>query len=278
MLIGSMNHCRAEERLPQGVYLRTEDGGRVLLPNSKVPATLQPGQDIEVFLYLDSEDRPVATTQKPLAVVGEFAVLEVLEVNQIGAFLDWGIDKDLLLPYRHQLGELRRGDRCVVYVLFDEASGRIVATEKLRPFFDRDTQDLVPGQKVELAAYHFQEEGVDCVVDRRFTGRLHGDPARFKLYIGDERTGYIQNIREDGKIDLSLSPIGYRAVMATADDLLAKLRDADGFLPLGDHSDPAEIQARLGLSKKAFKKLVGGLYREGLVELSPDGIRLCKNR
>lgn len=116
------------------------------------------------------------------------------------------------------------------------------------------------------------------MVDRRFTGRLHGDPARFKLYIGDERTGYIQNIREDGKIDLSLSPIGYRAVMATADDLLAKLRDADGFLPLGDHSDPAEIQARLGLSKKAFKKLVGGLYREGLVELSPDGIRLCKNR
>lgn len=277
MRVGQYNECTVESRLPQGFYLLPETGGRVLLPTSKAPIDLKEHDAIRVFVYLDSEDRPVATTQQPLAIVGEFAVLTVKDVNDFGAFLDWGIDKDLLLPYRNQLGELRPGDPCVVHVLEDSASGRIVATEKLRPFFDRDTTPLHPSMKVDLVAYDFQEEWIDFIVNMQFTGRLHGDPARTNLHIGDCRTGYIQNVREDGRLDLSLSPVGYRAVMDTAETLLKHLRAEGGFLPLGDHSAPEEIQAALGISKKAFKKLIGGLFRQGIIEIQGDGIKLIEN-
>lgn len=276
MHLGCFAQCEVESELPQGFYLLTPDGERVLLPGSKAPAGLRLGQEVRVFLYLDSEDRPIATTQVPLAQTGEFAVLEVKEVNDYGAFLDWGIDKDLLLPYRHQLGELRPGDLCVVYVMEDGASGRIVATEKLRPFFDRETSVLRPGEKVELIAYDFQDDYIDCVIDKRYTGRLYGDPERTGLHIGDRREGYIQNVREDEKVDVSLSPVGYRATMSEADRVLRYLEEKGGFSPLGDHSDPAAIQEAFGMSKKAFKKILGGLYREGKVELQPDGTRLKK--
>lgn len=274
MYLGIYNDCVVESRLPQGFYLVPQTGGRVLLPTSKAPIGLQLGDAIRAFIYLDSEDRPVATTQTPLAQVGEYAVLTVKEVNDFGAFLDWGIDKDLMLPYRNQLGEVRPGDPCVVFVLEDGTSGRIVATEKLRPFFDRETSVLSPGMKVDLVAYDFQDEWIDFVVNRQFTGRMYCSPDESNLHIGDQRTGYIQNVREDGKVDVSLSPVGYRAVMATADTILQQLRAQGGFLPLGDHSDPREIQAQLGISKKAFKKIIGGLFRQGLIELQPDGIRL----
>ena len=274
MQIGQYNDCVVESLMPQGFYLLPTDGGRVLLPTSKAPIGLKPQDSIRGFVYLDSEDRPVATTQNPHAMVGDFAVLEVKEVNDFGAFLDWGIDKDLLLPYRNQLGEVRPGDRCVVYVLEDSVSGRIVATEKTRPFIDYDTSALHPGMKVDLIAYDFHPEWIDFLVNKQYTGRLHGDPSLRHLHIGDSIVGYIQNIREDAKVDISLNPVGYRAVMDTADSFLSYLKQEGGFVRLGDHSDPAEIQATLGISKKAFKKLIGGLFRQGIIELSDQGIRL----
>jgi predicted RNA-binding protein (virulence factor B family) len=277
MLIGQYNLTRVQEEMPQGFYLETEDGDRVLLPGSKAPKDLHEGDELTVFIYIDNEGRPVATLQKPLATVGTFAVLEVKDVNETGAFLDWGLDKDLMLPFKQQLGELRVGDKCVVFILEDKLSGRIVATEKLKSFIDRKPapEDLHIGQKVELAVYEVTEEYVDFLVNYRYSGRLFTRdlPQGEKFYIGDVGDGFIQNIREDGKIDLSLTPVGYRATMQNSDSVMEKLEEAGGFLPLGDDADPAAIREKFGLSKKAYKKIIGGLFRKGLIDITGNGIR-----
>lgn len=276
MQMGRMNTFRVERSTRFGLFLRDESGDEVLLPMRHTPAEAVEGDELEVFVYRDSEDRPVATTQKPLAMVGEFAALRAQEVSDIGVFLDWGLDKDLLLPFRQQVGAVRPGDFCVVHVLVDERSGRIVATQKLGSFVDRDTAHLSPRQQVELLIYGFTPDAIQVLVNRRHTGLLYQDEVHQRLQIGQTIDGFIREIRPDGKLDLSLDPVGFRALLATADDLLAVLKEADGFLPLHDNSDPAEIRRRLGMSKKAFKKLVGTLWKQGHIELRPDGIALSK--
>ena len=278
MHIGHFEYARVEDIKPQGFYLEVESGGRVLLPGSKAPAGLQKGDTLDVFIYLDNEGRPVATTQKPYATVGEFAVLEVKDVNDVGAFLDWGLDKDLFLPYKQQLGKLIPGDRCVVFILEDERTARIVATEKIKAFLDRDTRDLHISQKVNLAVYDVADDYVDFLVNNRYTGRLHLDASTQDetFEIGDAGEGYIQNIREDGRLTLSLKPVGYHATMDAADDIMKKLEEAGGILPFSDSSSPEEIQQEFGLSKKAFKKVIGGLFRQGRIFIGNDGIRIAK--
>ena len=195
MHIGHFEYARVEDVKPQGFYLEVESGGRVLLPGSKAPEGLQEGDELEVFIYVDNEGRPIATIQKPYATVGDFAVLEVKDVNEVGAFLDWGLDKDLFLPYKQQLGKLLPGDRCVVYILEDERTARIVATEKIKAFIDRDTRDLHISQKVDLAVYDVAEDYVDFLVNYRYTGRLHLNSfIQDTFEIGDCGVGYIQNI------------------------------------------------------------------------------------
>jgi len=272
MLIGRFNDTRVQDELPQGFYLEVVGGGRVLLPGSKAPKDLCIGQELRVFIYVDNEGRPIATTQKPLASVNQFAVLEVKEVNDFGAFLDWGLDKDLMLPFKQQLGELQAGDKCVVYILEDERSGRIVATEKIRSFIDHDTSKVEVGQKVTIAVYEVTEEYVDFLVDYRYTGRLYTRDVE-SFHIGDIGDGFIQNIREeDGKLAISLSPVGYDAIMDSADSILQKLDEANGFLPYGDFSSPEEIKTTFGLSKKAFKKIIGSLFRDKKIYITDDGI------
>jgi predicted RNA-binding protein (virulence factor B family) len=225
---------------------------------------------------MDSEDRPIATLQKPYAQAGEFAVLEVKDVNRVGAFLDWGLNKDLFLPYKQQLGELQRGDRCVVYVLLDDKSNRLVATEKIKSFIDTDTSELHIGERVELAAYEVTPDYVDFLVNYRYTGRLMVTPGTKRIYIGDTMPGYIQRFTSDGKITLNLTPVGYKGIMKSdsPNAILRKLEEAGGFLPYGDHTDPETIQKEFGMSKKTFKKILGTLYREGKIILEDDGIRL----
>lgn len=279
MHIGQFEHARVEEIKPQGFYLEVESGGRVLLPGSKAPNDLCEGDELEVFIYVDNEGRPIATTQKPYATVGEFAVLEVKDVNDIGAFLDWGLDKDLFLPYKQQLGVLEPGDRCVVYILEDERTARIVATEKIKAFIDRNTRDLHISQKVDLVVYDVAEDYVDFLVNYRYSGRLHLDSTITDTFeIGDCGEGYIQNIREDGRISLSLKPVGYHATMDAADGIMKKLEAAGGRLPFSDSSSPEEIQQEFGLSKKAFKKVIGGLFRQGRILILNDGIRLAPKK
>lgn len=279
MHIGHFEYARVESQKPQGFYLEVESGGRVLLPTSKAPQDLQEGDELEVFIYVDNDGRPIATTQKPYATVGEFAVLEVKDVNDIGAFLDWGLDKDLLLPYKQQLGTLRPGDRCVVFILEDERTARIVATEKIKSFIDRDTRDLYISQKVDLAVYDVAPDFVDFLINYRYSGRLHLDPTNTDTFeIGDVGEGYIQNIREDGRISLSLKPIGYHATMDNAKAVMQKLEEAGGSLPFSDNSTPEEIQQEFGVSKKAFKKIIGGLFRQGRILIGDNGIRLAPKK
>jgi len=277
MLLGKYNDCIVLEELPQGFYVETQDGkDRVLLPAGKAPKNLKTGDEINLFVYLDNEARPVATTQKAKACVGEFAVLRVKDVNDVGAFLDWGLDKDLILPFNNQLGELQKGDSCVVWVFIDEKSGRISSTEKLRKHFDRDVSELKEGMEVSLIAYDFQEERcIDFVINKRWTGRLYCNPVGTGLRIGDFCTGYIHSIKEDSLIALSLSPIGFDSLVDKHNDaLLAALKENNGFLPYSDNSPPEVIRAKFGMSKKGFKKLAGALWKQGVVELSPEGIKL----
>lgn len=277
MHVGRSYRVRVGERLPQGFYVETEYGDRVLLPNSKAPEDLKIGDVIDAFIYLDSEDRPVATTETPLAEVNHFAVLEVTDVNRVGAFLDWGLDKDLFLPYKQQLGgELRPGDKCVVYVLEDSRSGRLVATEKLKSFLEPDISALQIGQKVRLAVYEVFETYAECLVNLRSGARLYLHPGEDALYIGDELDGYIEDIRSDGKLTVSRFPVGYNTVRTHGSQLMRMLREAGGKLPYGDHTAPELIQEKFGLSKKAFKKLIGGLFKEGKIAITESGIELPK--
>lgn len=276
MEIGKYNRARVESIMPQGYYLELETGGRVLLPGNRDEFSLEEGEILDVFVYMDSEDRPIATLQKPYAQAGEFAVLEVKDVNRVGAFLDWGLNKDLFLPYKQQLGELQRGDRCVVYVLLDDKSNRLVATEKIKSFIDTDTSELHVGERVELAAYEVTPDYVDFLVNYRYTGRLLVAPGTKRIYIGDTMPGYIQRFTNDGKITLNLSPVGYKGLMKSdsPNAVLRKLSEAGGFLPYGDHTDPETIQREFGMSKKTFKKILGTLYREEKILIQDDGIRL----
>lgn len=276
MEIGKFNKARVDSIQPQGYYVELETGGRVLLPGNRNQFQLELNEIVDVFVYMDSEDRPIATFEKPYAQVGEFAVLEVKEVNRVGAFLDWGINKDLMLPFKQQLGELQKGDRCVVYILEDEKSGRLVATEKIKSFLDTDTSELHIGQKVQLAAYEVTPDYVDFLVDYRYTGRLMKFPGMPRIYIGDTMNGYIQRFTTDGKITLNLTPVGYKGVMNSESPaaILQKLEEAGGSLPYGDHSDPEVIRQEFGMSKKTFKKILGTLMKEGKIIIEEDGIRL----
>lgn len=275
MELGKFNKARVDAIMPQGYYLELETGGRVLLPGNQSQFQLELDEIIDVFVYMDSEDRPIATFNKPYAQVGEFAVLTVKEVNRFGAFLDWGINKDLMLPFKQQLGDLQKGDRCVVYVLEDEKSGRLVATEKIKSFLDLNTEELHIGQRVQLAAYEVTPDYVDFLVDYRYTGRLMMQPGTPRIYIGDTMTGYIQRFTSDGKITLNLTPVGYKGIINSESPaaILEKLQAAGGFLPFGDHTDPETIRNEFGMSKKTFKKILGTLFREGKIMLEDDGFR-----
>ena len=275
MEIGRYNRARVESITPQGYYLELETGGRVLLPGNKNSFQLEEGEILDVFVYMDSEDRPIATLDKPYAQAGEFAVLTVKEVNRVGAFLDWGLNKDLFLPYKQQLGDLQRGDKCVVFILEDEKSGRLVATEKIKSFIDLDTGELHIGQRVQLAAYEVTQDYVDFLVDYRYTGRLMLSRGMQRIYIGDTMPGFIQRFTSDGKITLNLTPVGYKGLMnsESPDAIMQKLAEAGGFLPYGDHTDPDTIREVFGMSKKTFKKIIGTLFREGKIDLGDDGIR-----
>ncbi|MBJ19697.1 MAG: GntR family transcriptional regulator [bacterium] len=253
-------------KVPTGWMLGADDR-EVLLPTRFVPEGTKRGDRLEVFLYTDSEDRPIATTARPLAQAGEFAGLRVASVNSTGAFLDWGLPKDLLLPFRSQLGRLRPGQRVVVYVDCDSVSGRPVASAKVERFLEIPPEQLREGQAVEILVYEETELGAKAIVDGRFGGLLYADSGRSQLEIGVAAGGYIDRIRPDGKVDLSLAPRGRAGAEQAREILLRALERAGGRLELSDGSSPEEIRRELGLSKKAFKRAVGALYRERRIRL-----------
>jgi predicted RNA-binding protein (virulence factor B family) len=264
--IGKTASLEVLRAVPMGLILGSAEH-EVLLPTRYVPAGTSPGDSVEVFVYTDSEDRPIATTERPLAQTDEFAALRVVSTTGVGAFLDWGLPKDLLLPFRSQLQPPRVGQRVVVRVLLDRVSGRPVATAKIDRFLEPPPKDLHAGQAVDLLIYEETELGIKAIVDGRFGGLLYRDPSVGGLEIGSSAAGTVERIRSDGKIDLRLGPSGKAAVDEARATLLAALRDAGGRLELTDRSEPADIRRVLSLSKKSFKRAVGGLYRERRIRL-----------
>lgn len=277
--IGNTNTLTVARTSDFGLYLSSSQGD-ILLPNRYVTPQMEVGHTLDVFVYTDSEDRLVCVTDVPRAEAGEFAALRVKEVTSFGAFLDWGLEKDLLLPFKEQLNPVRTGDTVVVRVCLDPRTQRVIAVAKLQPFFHRDTTSLQEKQEVLLLVFQETELGYKVLVDRRYEGLVYRNEVFEPLRIGEQKTGYVKKVRDDGKLDISLQPVGVVAGMdASRATVLQKLSEADeGYLPYHDKSDPAAIEQAFGLSKKAFKRAIGGLYKDKQIKLEDEGIRLIKSK
>ncbi|MBC8019033.1 MAG: GntR family transcriptional regulator, partial [Verrucomicrobia bacterium] len=238
-----------------------------------VPKGAEPGTTLEVFIYLDSEDQLAATTKKPKAVVGEFALLRVKDNVTVGTFLDWGLGKDLLLPFAEQTHQLRRGEKVLVR-LYLHSSNRIAASTRLEKFLKPADLSLAEGEEVDLLIYAFSDLGAKVVINNSYGGLLFRNELFTNPAIGDRLRGYVKKIREDGKIDVTLRTGGAREAAADREIVLVALKAHNGLLPLSDKSSPEEIADLLRLSKKSFKKALGGLYKEGLVSMTTEGISL----
>jgi len=269
---GKYNTLSITKIVEFGVYLDGGDLGEILLPMKWVPDNCKPHDELDVFIYFDSSDRLIATTLKPLAIVGEFAYLKVSAVNQVGAFLDWGLDKDLLLPYREQKYRVEANKYYVVYVFSDEM-GRIAASTQLQRFIDTNTSEFTIGQEVDLLLYAATDLGFKAIVNNQFEGMIYANEVFQTLKEGEKLKGYIKQIREDHKLDLSLYKSGY---INKIDDhsamIISELERNQGFLPLNDKSSPEDIYIALGMSKKNFKQTIGKLYKLKLITIQADGI------
>lgn len=271
---GKYNILNITKIVDFGVYLDGGEHGEILLPMKWVPENTKPSDSIEVFVYFDSTDRIIATTMKPYAVVGDFASLKVKAVNDVGAFLDWGLEKDLLLPYREQTHTVQKDQTYPVYVYSDD-KGRIAASMHLEKFIDKQPVSLKEGDEVDLLLYAATDLGFKAIIDNRYEGIVYANEVFQQLSKGQRIKGFIKKIREDGKIDLSLYKSGYRNKINDHTEMVIQvLRNNNGFLPLNDKSSPEEIYSLLGMSKRNFKQSVGSLYKEGAVEIKSDGIYL----
>lgn len=274
-LLGKTNVLRALRSAPPGFYLDGGALGEILLPGSLIPAGVAVGGEVEVFVYRDSEDRLVATPQKPLAQVGEFAALRVVAINpRIGVFLDWGLDKDLLLPLREQSGPLLKGERVVVHVLIDERSQRIVASARLNRHLNLTPPTYAEGQAVRLLVTGETPLGYNVIVENAHRALLYKSDLGQPLFSGATFQGYVRRVREDDKIDVALDRAGYQRVASLTDTIMEKLRASGGRLPLHDGSSPEEIRESLGMSKKAFKQAIGVLFKSRQLVIEQFGIRL----
>ena len=274
--LGKRNLLTIVREGPPGYFLDDREDGEILLPGKYIPAGSKPGEKIDVFIYRDSEDRLVATTQTPLAMVGDFAALKVVDVSPgIGSFLDWGLEKDLLLPRREQGGFRKAGEKVVVYVFLDEKSNRIVASTRLQRWFSRTPPAYAQNHPVKLLIAGRTPLGYKAVVDNLYQGMLYGSELAGPLETGSQADGFVKTVRPDGKLDLSLDRSGFARVGAITDQILEALKAAGGHLPYNDESPPDAIRTAFGVSKKAFKQAIGILYRKRLIALTANGISLA---
>ncbi len=271
--IGSYNELEVIRRADQGLYL-TDGENDVLIPRKYVPPGTDLGSRLNVFVYTDSADRPIATTLRPKAVVGEFAPMAVKEVSGPGAFVDWGLEKDLLVPFAEQYQPMVAEREYVVRVVLDEVTNRTIGTTKLSRYLSPDASYLKRGQEVEILVYRLLPDGAMVVVDSKINALLPFEESPKQLRIGQRVMGYVKQIREDTRAVVSLLPQGYERTMEKVPSILEMLRVSGGFLPYGDQSSPEQIRKVFGMSKGAFKKLIGTLYREGKISIEHHGIRL----
>jgi len=257
-----------------GYFLDGGELGEVLLPRREAPRELEEGGRVEVFLYTDSEDRPVATTRRPHAMPGEFARLKCVEQTPVGAFLDWGLAKDLMVPFREQAQRMREGRHYLVHVHVDPVSGRLLASSRLKRLLDKTPPPFRTGQKVELLIAGRSDLGYTAIIEGTHSGLLFASDVHQPLQVGDRHPGYVTAIKPDGKIDLSLQPHRGARVGNLGEEILAELKARGGFWPIGDHSPPEQIRDELGCSKRTFKQALGGLLKRKRIKLEERGIRL----
>ena len=273
--LGKYNQLEVVKTVDFGVYLDGGDDGEILLPSRYVPENCKPGDVLNVFIYLDNEERLIATTLQPFVQVGEFACLEVAWVNEYGAFLDWGLMKDLFVPFREQKMKMQKGHRYVVHAHVDDESYRIMASAKVERYLSKDFPEYQPGEEVEVMIWQKTDLGYKVIVDNKFGGLVYRKEIFKALEPGMRMQAFVRQVREDGKIDLTLQKDGAQKVGDFSEILLQYIKDHDGFTSLNDKSDAEEIYEAFGVSKKTFKKAVGDLYKKRLVVLVEGGIRLA---
>jgi predicted RNA-binding protein (virulence factor B family) len=277
--IGRRNTLKIIREAPPGLYLDGGELGEILLPGKFIPPNLKAKDLLNVFIYLDSEDRLVATTETPLAEVGEFAALKVVSVNRnVGAFLDWGLSKDLLLPFREQTKPPRIGQKTVVFILLDETSNRIVASARLNRHLSHNAPEYQPGQPVNLLIVNQTPLGYTAIIENSHRGLLYSDRTTAPLQVGQRLKGYVRNIREGGKIDLSLDPPGaYKQVPSLTGQILEALEKNGGKINFDDSTSPEQIRATFSVSKNTFKRALAALYKKRRIRFTNPGIELVDN-
>jgi hypothetical protein len=277
-ILGKRNLLSVLREAPPGLYLDGGELGEILLPGRYIPALLVPQQKLDVFVYRDSEDRLVATTETPNAMVGEFACMKVINVHpRVGAFLDWGLEKDLLVPFQEQEFPLRLGDWVVVYVGLDARTNRIIASTRLNRHVSRDTPAYREGQQVNLLIAAATPQGYPAIVDNAHLGRIGKSQLASPLKIGARLKGFVRAVHANGKVDLSLDAAGYQRVEPLTKLIITALKMSGGRLAFDDESSPASIRQHFGVSKKAFKQALGKLYKARRIAFTKPGIELLDN-
>ena len=275
--IGKYNTLTILRDTKVGLFLGNgNEAEDILLPNKYVPKEFTIGEEFTVFVYLDHEERPVATTLEPYILLNEFALLRVNYVNQIGAFMDWGMEKDILVPFKEQARPMEKGKRYLVYLYMDDKTNRLVASSKTNQFLKNEDITVENGEEVDLIVSHITEVGINVIINEKHKGLLYKNEVYDDLRTGDRIVGYIKNIRPDGKIDVSATKLGFEKVEPSAQSILDELKASRGFLRLNDDSNPDDIKTVLKMSKKTFKKAIGTLYKDKLIEIKEDGIYLVK--
>ena len=272
--VGKYNTLKVVKAVDFGLYLDGGEGKEILLPTRYVPKEAKVGDEIEVFIYHDNEGRLIATTARPYATVGEFQFMEVKDVNRTGAFLDWGIMKDLLVPFKEQKKAMRVGKWYLVYVRLDHVTGRIMASARIEKFLNNVLPQYERGEEVDLLIADEAELGYKVIINNTHTGLVYYDETFQRLEKGEHIKGYIKEVREDEKIDVSLMPLGYQKVEGIAGTILSALKAQGGYIAVHDKIEPDEIYALFRCSKKAFKQAIGALYKQHLITLEEKGIRL----
>jgi len=272
--IGKISTLEVVKFTDQGAYLDGGPYGEILLPNRYVPQECNEGDDVDVFIYFDSEDRIVASTDFPIGMVDEFAYLKVVAVTGVGAFLDWGLPKDLLSPFREQAQKMEVGRSYIVRIYVDKVTGRIVASSKINRFLNLEEVNFAVGDEVNLLISNRTDLGFNAIINGTHLGIIYSNEIFKPIKTGDKVSGFIKKIREDGKIDLSLEKQGYEKVDPVLGLIIEKLKENGGFLAVSDKSDPELISKLFGISKKTYKKAVGALYKNKQITIEDNGIRL----
>ncbi len=272
--IGKLNNLRIVKKVDFGIYLDGGVDGEILMPKRYVPENCEIDDEIEVFIYRDSEDRLIATSETPKACVGEFAFLEVAAVTTVGAFLDWGLPKDILVPYSEQAHQMEKGRSYVVYIYLDKESKRIIASSKIHKFLNNIPPQFDVNQEVDVMIIGKTDIAYQAIINHTYTGVLYKNEVFKDIKQGQKLRAFIKKVRDDEKIDLSLEKQGFENKDAISEKILECLKDNQGFLSLNDKSAPEEIYSILQMSKRNFKQAIGNLYKKRLVVIENNGIRL----